>query len=108
MSEVRQTISSSNVIHNTVIKSAFIKFDNYSNLERLLCIIAFCKRFIDIRICKLKVSGPFSMEEIQQSMHILVITAQQESFPQEIRALSTGKSISPQSKIFGLNPILAH
>ncbi|XP_018405677.1 PREDICTED: uncharacterized protein LOC108782025 [Cyphomyrmex costatus] len=48
-----------------------IKFTNYSKLERLIRIMAYCLRYIDIAIHKLSPKGPFTAEELQQATIVL-------------------------------------
>ena len=68
--------------------------------------MAYCQRFINIRVKKSTIKGPLSAEEVHQAKITLISLAQLDSFPEEIHALSIGKIIGTRSKISCLNPFL--
>lgn len=103
--EIRETNSKVNTLHS-VARPALFKFQDYSKLERLVRIVAFCRRFIDMRVNKLSRNGPFSTEDIHLSTITLIRIAQADSFSEKIRSLFAGKPIETRSKILALNPFL--
>ncbi|XP_018406467.1 PREDICTED: uncharacterized protein LOC108782651 [Cyphomyrmex costatus] len=105
--EVKELSLRGNTLH-TITKVPLIDFQIYSKLERLVRIVAFCQRFINIKVYKLPGKGPLSAEEIRQSTLALTRLAQMDSFSEEIRTLSTGKTLGTQSKILNLNPFIHH
>ncbi|XP_011161336.1 uncharacterized protein LOC105196885 [Solenopsis invicta] len=68
--------------------------------------MAYCQRFINIRVNKSTIKGPFSAEEVHQAKITLIRLAQLELFPEEIHALSIGKIIGTRNKVSSLNPFL--
>jgi len=88
----------SNALH-CVITTSDIKFTDYIKLEKLTKIKAFCQRYINIAVRKL---SPHDRGNTTSNNYVKL--AQRELFSEEIQVSSTGKSLSPRSKIYGLNP----
>ncbi|XP_067214210.1 uncharacterized protein [Linepithema humile] len=103
--EIKKIPSELRTLHATTTES-ILKFENYSKLERIERIIAYCKRFISVRVYKSTIKGPFNAEEIQQATITLVRLAQRESFQEEILTLSKGKPLCARSKLYSLKPFL--
>lgn len=87
---------------------SLVEFKNYSNLQGLSRVMAYCLRFVNNARCKRenRQGGQVSPDEILMAMNWLVRTAQLQSFPLEFSDLREGREISPKSRLVGLNPFL--
>lgn len=85
-----------------------INIDNFSNVNRLIRALGWCRRFL------FNASKPFtdrkkgclSYDELHEARLCTVKIVQRESFRQEIKLLMCGKTLPKGSKILNLNPFL--
>lgn len=64
-------------INANVTADPFVKFDRYSNLNKLKRIYAYIKRFIvNLRNPKNKITGVLSHQELQESFYFLCSMSQ--------------------------------
>lgn len=94
------------VHHNRISTGNLINFENYSNANKLIRIVAYILRFINN--CKTKSKNKCSLEpnELKQSLEYLLKTSQRESFMAEIETLARGKPLKSKSSILQLTPFL--
>ena len=80
----------------------------FSSWTRLTRIHAWILRFVQNcqQPSQFRKEGELSPQEIQESEGIIIKEAQKESFPEEHRALTSGKQISKSSKLVKLTPRL--
>ncbi|XP_062713002.1 uncharacterized protein LOC134290052 [Aedes albopictus] len=53
-----------------------------------------------------RLTGPIKLQELNEATNVLVRLAQEDSFPEEVAALSRGREMKTSSKILSLHPIL--
>lgn len=87
-------------------KSQFDIFTRFSNIEKLIRVLAYVLRWKNKTINKIKVNGSLSIREINLTKVVLIKLAQSQMFPQEIHSFKTHGSINSNSKILSLNPFL--
>ncbi|XP_042892723.1 uncharacterized protein LOC122266866 [Penaeus japonicus] len=88
-----------------VTHSPLIDLEKFSDLEKALRVTAYVLRFIDN--CKgRKVQGPLTAEEIELASLKLIYNIQQEAFANEIRLLSSNKTLPLSSKLRKLDPFI--
>jgi len=85
--------------------------NKFSSLTRLKRTIAYCLRFIHnskqrVRKDSNIITGPLQVEEIEQSMSILLSIAQREEYAEEIHCLKQGRKLSSKNKLLSLHPFL--
>lgn len=92
----------------TTVKCKFEMFERFSNLSRLQRCVAYCLRFKTnaLRPAVSRKFNALSVEELNNSLHILIKTAQSEVFAQDIADLRKHKSINTKSKLLPLSPFL--
>lgn len=103
--EQRKTLTSLAVNTNVADEESMLK--RYSNLDKLLRVIALCKRFYTN--CKIKgarQTGLLTNQEITGALYLLCRRAQARRFSDEVRVLSNGQQISSRSRILSLSPFL--
>ena len=90
------------------VNESLYPFSRFSSLTRIKRSTAFCLRFIhNCRTSKDKRKiGVLSLDELNQSMNLLVKLSQGESFPEEVKNLAVGKSVSKKSNILSLTPFM--
>lgn len=88
----------------TVVSDQYDILQNYSSLNKLKRIIAYCMRFANVR--KLKRTGVLTVEELEQASIIVVRLVQQQTFRREIENLKKGKEIHRTSNLLPLRPFL--
>ncbi len=86
-----------------------IEWARFSKFGRLQRAVAYCLRFGK----KSKITGPISVQELELSLHKIIVLIQTESFPKEIEFLKTKNrdenvSIFKNSSLKCLNPFLDH
>ena len=99
--------------HDTVIQTCVnIKAEpvlcKYSSMNKLVRIIAYCKRFINN--CKSKISerktGSLEIAELDAAWITIIARVQNESFASELRDLKQNKQIQTSSKLKNLDPFI--
>jgi len=93
-------IKQNKIVSTTVVKNHLNIFNKYSTLYRLLRIIAYCLRFAKNCKTKTRVQGNLTLDEINNSINILLILAQHEMFP------NFNTDNCNNSNIKSLNPII--
>lgn len=83
-----------------------IKFQNYSNYNRIVRAAAYVLRFVRMCRTKTKIKGPFSCEDIEEAERFVVKQIQLDSFQSEYYALSNGKPINRNSQLLTFNPMM--
>lgn len=83
-----------------------IDFEKYSNLKRLQRIVAYVKRFINIKCKKQKITGSLNVDELESSLTTLAKLSQQQTFAKELKILHDNKILSPKSHITSLAPFI--
>lgn len=83
-------------------------FDYRLSLFRLTRVTAYCLRFRNnpLKSQADRLLGPFTADELKESLLVLVKLSQQESFPDELKLLSQGKPLRSSSSLISLNPFL--
>lgn len=81
-------------------------FDRYSNLNKLVNIIAYSLRFISNCKNHVRLTGELKVTEREASLILLLKLAQQENFNVEYHQLKHDKSIESSSSLLTLNPFL--
>ena len=95
--------------HSAVFLS--VSYDNidlnaWSSFTKAQRIFAYVLRFINNCRNRTKLVGPFSHDELGEAKIKLITCAQINSFPQEIEAIKSGKSLPKGSPLGNLNPFL--
>jgi hypothetical protein len=82
--------------------------ENYSNLNRLVRVVAYCLRFKtnSQKPEQNRQYGPLMPTELKLSTNLLLRLSQKETFSQEIQLLSQGKIIKSNSNVLSLSPFL--
>lgn len=88
--------------------SSLVKIMSFSKWLKLARTVAWCLRFLsNIRCGKdNRQSGELEPQELKKAERVLVCLAQEESFPNELKALRNGRGVPSSSPIKSLNPIL--
>jgi hypothetical protein len=87
----------------------FIKPEDFSSLLRLLRVTGWIQRFANnCRAAKQHagITGPLSVEEIENAERLWVRRAQTQAYSDEMTKLRSGQEISPSSSLKSLNPVL--
>lgn len=94
--------------HATKTIMPFIDINNYSNLNRLQRVVAYCFRFKEncLKPSHSRILGPLSYHEIKRSFLCLVKISQHDTFKNEIIFLNKREIIAKGSKLSKLNPFL--
>lgn len=81
-------------------------FERFSSMSRMKRTMAYCLRFI--RNCRNSAPkrhlGPLSSDELHSALILLCNISQNESFPEELKLIRSGKAISNKSRLFSLTP----
>lgn len=94
-------------VHSTEITQSIINFDRYSSLNKLQRSFVYVRRFIfNAKNIHNRRVGPLSGDELRESLHLLCVIAQGQSFPIEYELLLKCKPLSNKSKILSLSPFL--
>ncbi|KAF2880098.1 hypothetical protein ILUMI_26074 [Ignelater luminosus] len=97
-----------NAVSMLTVDLPMFPFANYSNLNKLERIVAYCLRFTEN--CRKRLGDrnvqPISFREIQTAQRRLVKIALAESFQTEIHLLENGKPLKSTSRLLNLNPFL--
>lgn len=94
----------------TSTELCFDMFNKFSSFRKLTRVTAYIYRFIfNLRSKKheqtLKTDS-LSVDEIKHATNVLLSLAQHQTFPREIEALSSNKTLDKNSKLLNLNPFL--
>ncbi|XP_077282820.1 uncharacterized protein LOC143908865 [Temnothorax americanus] len=100
--ERRKTVVAVVTISPSIVDELIKKHSNLSKIHR---IIAYCLRFRKAHRTSLDTES-VSHSEISYASDAVCKAVQRSSFPDEHRALSTGKSVSASSKILSLSPFI--
>ncbi|XP_063923055.1 uncharacterized protein LOC135137361 [Zophobas morio] len=79
------------------------RFSSYKKLQR---VIAFCCRFINIKVKKAIVHGPLTVKELEESELRILAMTQEEAFPRELADLRGKEDLDKKSHLLSLNPSL--
>lgn len=91
----------------TAERLEFDIFNKYSTLSRLQGVIAYMLRFKKITLNKIKyTSEVLTVNELSESLEVLIKLAQLNSFPREVNCLKKNKGLDRNSKILSLHPFL--
>lgn len=94
-----------NVTTNVNVISNLIR--NKSQLKHLQHIIAYLKRFVyNCRNRKNKLTGYLSVEELKDSLNVIINISQLESFPDEYAILKAGKLLPSKNRLSALSVFL--
>lgn len=82
--------------------------ENYSNLNRLTRVTAYCLRFKNNASLTKNIRnyGPLSPTEIQNALNCLILSVQKFHYRQELNDLFKSGSVNSKSKLFALTPFL--
>lgn len=81
--------------------------NQYSSLTKIIIVTAFCVRFINNLKSKSKrQTGALTTQEREKSRILLIKTAQQESFSQELHDLKSSKQVISTSQLISLSPFI--
>lgn len=85
-----------------------LSFENFSDLNKLERIIAWCRRFKYncLRPKNERVKSPLTLLELREASTCLVMLAQRECFSKEIEMLLQKKQLDTKSNILKLNPFV--
>lgn len=99
--KIKQTFSAITKIHGFPI-------ENYSNLNRLIRIVAWCFRFKNNCVTPKgdRNQNPLSQQELNYSLMKLVKISQIAFFPSEYQNLKNGKRLNSKSSLLQLSPFL--
>ena len=82
---------------------------NFSNLNMLLAVTSWCKRFIAVRLKQPNEMTPWCMAaERTSALQFWIRYVQNTSFSNEISSLLQNKSIDSKSRLLKLNPMIDH
>lgn len=98
--------STSMTSYENAKESELLEVKNYSDLNRVLRVTAWVRRFIHNARGNPKCTGTLSTEEISVAKFHWIQATQNQSFLEEISLLKRGKEINPQSQIQSLSPFL--
>ena len=102
--EVKQIAVNSSLVTDQANVSLTRKYSSWSKTLRVLALVLL---FINSTRTKRKPNKNYlTASELKQSKHCLVIMSQIEDFNEEIITLSTGLSLSSQSRLLALRPFL--
>lgn len=73
-------------------------------MSKLKRVVAYCLRFIDIKIHKLNVKGSISVDELRRASDAVMRVVQHEAFYKEIKTLDAQERIN--GKLSPLTPFL--
>ncbi|XP_028156849.1 uncharacterized protein LOC114350305 isoform X2 [Ostrinia furnacalis] len=91
--------------HNNSVITRLIH--KYSNLNKLQRIMAYVRRFIyNLKNKENKITDSLTIGEMNDSLKILIHTAQMEMFPQEYTMLKSGKSLPRKNRLVSLSPFI--
>lgn len=105
--ETRRVVNIANVSVNT-----FDLFTKFSNLNRLQRVVAYCLRFKNNILARIKkehtniMEGPLKFCELSKSMLCLLKLCQSESFKRDLHELSIHGKVCSSSKLLCLSPFL--
>ena len=91
------------VIRNNISDPLFTRF---SNLSKLIHIVAYCLRFISNCKNRNKITGELTVSERANALSILIKLSQSEAFSSELSHLRRNKPLQSSSKILSLHPFL--
>lgn len=89
----------------TTVTDTFI-IDRYSNLNTLVNVVSYCRRFIKNCRNKSKFKGILSRTERQEGLHNVIRVVQQQMFSDEFKCLSKGLPLKSNSNILPLHPFI--
>lgn len=81
-----------------------INLSKYSSWNKLLRIFCYCRRFIKMRIKKIKVVGPILSDELRESEIIIIKITQESYWSREINDLNKNSTLTIKSKLYNLQP----
>lgn len=96
-------------VHHMVTEEDDTIWKRFSSLNRLVRVIAYCKRFTNLiknKENKPKFESYLTSKELSESLNTLIRKCQEEHFKEEIKDLNRQKEIKNKSKIAHLNPYL--
>lgn len=94
-------------VNSLEIGQSIIDFNRYSSLNKLQRSVAYVRRFLyNAKNNNNRRVGSLSAEELRESLHLLCIIAQGQSYPVEYELLLKCKPLSNKSKILSLSPFL--
>jgi len=79
------------------------RFSTYNKLIRAYCMIAYCMRW-KRNLREAKLTGPLTVDELENAEEIIARMVQQETFLQEYSDLQKGRNLSRKSKLRPLDP----
>jgi len=78
----------------------------FSSFKRLQRVIAYCCRFIDLRVKGKIVRGPLTMSELEAAQLRILRMTQEEAFLSELANLKAKRELEKKSNLLPLNPFL--
>lgn len=97
--EVKRTICTLRQVDSSI-------FEISTNLNHLIRIVAYCKRFVNnCKYCDIRKSMTLTVAELTDFLHLLARLAQAQSFLTEIQILKDGKQIT-KGRLSSLNPFI--
>lgn len=96
-----------NVVLNAKHKPSWVEFWNrYSSWQKVVRIMAYCRRFIEILTKRSKVTGRLTANELSAASDSILSLVQQEEFNDEIKELKKNGRVQRGSRLLRLNPII--
>jgi hypothetical protein len=94
----------------SVNSECVLNFDNFSSYLKLLRLTAIVLRFVHNLLNRKNPDsirkGPYSVDEFDSALKLIVKETQRKSFHNEIEALKLHRQVNPKSDLKSLNPIL--
>lgn len=94
------------IVNTLTITHCYDILRRYSSLGKLQRVIAYCVRFIDMKIGKKIIQGPLTVKELDEAQLRILRMTQGEAFTKELADLSKKREISKKSSLLSLNPFL--
>ena len=95
------------ILSTTTKMGKFNLWEKYSTFDRLLHVVAWCKRFAaNVRGCERKDTQGLSSSEIESARRSLLRISQEMSNPSELETLSKGKALPISNSLFSIHPLL--
>ncbi|XP_045458141.1 uncharacterized protein LOC123668452 [Melitaea cinxia] len=82
-------------------------WDRFSSLKRMIRVVAYCRRFLQMKKPKIeRYRGYLKTEELKNALEVCIRKDQRKYFGEEIKSIKRGENIRKNSMLKFLNPML--
>ncbi|XP_032569851.1 uncharacterized protein LOC116800206 [Drosophila sechellia] len=103
---VEEPVLINTVLNDKIDDPIYELIERYSSIEKLIRIIAYINRFVQMKTRNKAYSSIISVKEIRIAETVVIKKQQEYQFRQEIKCLKIKKEIKTNNKILSLNPFL--